>query len=210
MGAGPGQRGSATGAGRASRPLLSRPRVLFLFSPLSSFLPLPLAPPAPCSSCTCPPARPQPTDERSWVYSPLHYSAQAQPASDGESDTVSAARPAGASQAPWRVPGCRWPRRAGPSPACLPAPLASPLPHLSLAVTSMQFLDPEPSACPPPPSKAQAAPWTEAAGCALPCHTAPGCSAHGPRAADSPCATPLPRIYCLGPSCRTVEHSDRG
>ncbi|XP_073910386.1 phosphatidylinositol 4-phosphate 5-kinase type-1 gamma isoform X3 [Castor canadensis] len=28
-----------------------------------------------------------PTDERSWVYSPLHYSAQAQPASDGESDT---------------------------------------------------------------------------------------------------------------------------
>uniref|UniRef100_A0A8C5NZC0 1-phosphatidylinositol-4-phosphate 5-kinase n=1 Tax=Jaculus jaculus TaxID=51337 RepID=A0A8C5NZC0_JACJA len=32
-----------------------------------------------------------PTDERSWVYSPLHYSAQAQPASDGESDTVSVA-----------------------------------------------------------------------------------------------------------------------
>ncbi|XP_077835096.1 phosphatidylinositol 4-phosphate 5-kinase type-1 gamma isoform X25 [Macaca mulatta] len=28
-----------------------------------------------------------PTDERSWVYSPLHYSAQAPPASDGESDT---------------------------------------------------------------------------------------------------------------------------
>uniref|UniRef100_A0A2K5YGH1 Phosphatidylinositol-4-phosphate 5-kinase type 1 gamma n=1 Tax=Mandrillus leucophaeus TaxID=9568 RepID=A0A2K5YGH1_MANLE len=33
-----------------------------------------------------------PTDERSWVYSPLHYSAQAPPASDGESDTVSAAQ----------------------------------------------------------------------------------------------------------------------
>ncbi|KAM5230381.1 phosphatidylinositol 4-phosphate 5-kinase type-1 gamma isoform 9-T11 [Hipposideros larvatus] len=28
-----------------------------------------------------------PTDERSWVYSPLHYSTQAHPASDGESDT---------------------------------------------------------------------------------------------------------------------------
>nr|XP_036874210.1 phosphatidylinositol 4-phosphate 5-kinase type-1 gamma isoform X3 [Manis javanica] len=28
-----------------------------------------------------------PTDERSWVYSPLHYSVQAHPASDGESDT---------------------------------------------------------------------------------------------------------------------------
>ncbi|XP_036168835.1 phosphatidylinositol 4-phosphate 5-kinase type-1 gamma isoform X6 [Myotis myotis] len=28
-----------------------------------------------------------PTDERSWVYSPLHYSAQAHSASDGESDT---------------------------------------------------------------------------------------------------------------------------
>nr|XP_023396760.1 phosphatidylinositol 4-phosphate 5-kinase type-1 gamma isoform X4 [Loxodonta africana] len=28
-----------------------------------------------------------PTDERCWVYSPLHYSAQAHPASDGESDT---------------------------------------------------------------------------------------------------------------------------
>ncbi|KAM9105073.1 phosphatidylinositol 4-phosphate 5-kinase type-1 gamma isoform 2-T2 [Megaptera novaeangliae] len=33
-----------------------------------------------------------PTDERSWVYSPLHYSTQAHPASDGESDTVSAPR----------------------------------------------------------------------------------------------------------------------
>ncbi|XP_045400739.1 phosphatidylinositol 4-phosphate 5-kinase type-1 gamma isoform X1 [Lemur catta] len=30
-----------------------------------------------------------PTDERSWVYSPLHYSTQAHPASDGESDTDS-------------------------------------------------------------------------------------------------------------------------
>ncbi|GAB5567539.1 phosphatidylinositol 4-phosphate 5-kinase type-1 gamma isoform X6 [Prionailurus iriomotensis] len=29
----------------------------------------------------------QPADERSWVYSPLHYSAQVHPASDGESDT---------------------------------------------------------------------------------------------------------------------------
>uniref|UniRef100_A0A8P0TUN9 Phosphatidylinositol-4-phosphate 5-kinase type 1 gamma n=2 Tax=Canis lupus familiaris TaxID=9615 RepID=A0A8P0TUN9_CANLF len=35
-----------------------------------------------------------PTDERSWVYSPLHYSAHAHPASDGESDTVSAPRSA--------------------------------------------------------------------------------------------------------------------
>uniref|UniRef100_A0A2K5PKY6 Phosphatidylinositol-4-phosphate 5-kinase type 1 gamma n=1 Tax=Cebus imitator TaxID=2715852 RepID=A0A2K5PKY6_CEBIM len=33
-----------------------------------------------------------PTDERSWVYSPLHYSTQAPPASDGESDTVSVAQ----------------------------------------------------------------------------------------------------------------------
>lgn len=32
----------------------------------------------------------QPTDERSWVYSPLHYSAQLHSVSDEESDTVSA------------------------------------------------------------------------------------------------------------------------
>lgn len=31
----------------------------------------------------------QPTDERSWVYSPLHYSAQLHSVSDEESDTVS-------------------------------------------------------------------------------------------------------------------------
>lgn len=46
----------------------------------------------PCSSARFLHARPpaQPTDERSWVYSPLHYSAHARPASDGQSDTVSA------------------------------------------------------------------------------------------------------------------------
>uniref|UniRef100_A0A2K6FZ72 Phosphatidylinositol-4-phosphate 5-kinase type 1 gamma n=1 Tax=Propithecus coquereli TaxID=379532 RepID=A0A2K6FZ72_PROCO len=54
-----------------------------------------------------------PTDERSWVYSPLHYSAQAQPASDGESDTVSAAPgPRPESTAP-RHPGTGWETEAG-------------------------------------------------------------------------------------------------
>lgn len=35
----------------------------------------------------------QPTDERSWVYSPLHYSAQLHSVSDEESDTVSVQQP---------------------------------------------------------------------------------------------------------------------
>ncbi|VFV36332.1 phosphatidylinositol-4-phosphate 5-kinase type-1 [Lynx pardinus] len=62
-----------------------------------------------------------PADERSWVYSPLHYSAQVHPASDGESDTVSAPRPAtpGASRAPGqtgkRRPGAGGGRCLGPS-----------------------------------------------------------------------------------------------
>ncbi|KAF3829599.1 hypothetical protein GH733_003863 [Mirounga leonina] len=51
-----------------------------------------------------------PTDERSWVYSPLHYSAHAHPASDGESDTVITSMhsppwsraPAAAALAAWR------------------------------------------------------------------------------------------------------------
>ena len=71
----------------------------------------------PCSSSAPflhvrPPA--QPTDERSWVYSPLHYSAHAHPASDGESDTVSApaARHAwGRGLGPPALPHLPWDRR---------------------------------------------------------------------------------------------------
>uniref|UniRef100_A0A8C9ABZ8 Phosphatidylinositol-4-phosphate 5-kinase type 1 gamma n=1 Tax=Prolemur simus TaxID=1328070 RepID=A0A8C9ABZ8_PROSS len=49
-----------------------------------------------------------PTDERSWVYSPLHYSTQAHPASDGESDTVSAARGQGPRVQPPDTQGQAW------------------------------------------------------------------------------------------------------
>ncbi|XP_069336557.1 phosphatidylinositol 4-phosphate 5-kinase type-1 gamma isoform X3 [Eulemur rufifrons] len=49
-----------------------------------------------------------PTDERSWVYSPLHYSTQAHPASDGESDTVSAARGQGPRVQPSDTQGQAW------------------------------------------------------------------------------------------------------
>lgn len=78
-----------------------RPPLLFLCLP-----PLPLSCRlAPCSSapsCTCHLPALQPADERSWVYSPLHYSTQAPPASDGESDTVSVptARQPGPADAP--------------------------------------------------------------------------------------------------------------
>lgn len=51
----------------------------------------------------------QPTDERSWVYSPLHYSAQLHSVSDEESDTVSvrdtgAGCPVGQGQSLWLCP----------------------------------------------------------------------------------------------------------
>ncbi|KAK2490520.1 hypothetical protein MC885_021111, partial [Smutsia gigantea] len=76
-----------------SCPLAPRVGVLLLYFCL--FLP-------PCCLCHAPPhpAFParlpalQPTDERSWVYSPLHYSVQAHPASDGESDTFLHCHPA--------------------------------------------------------------------------------------------------------------------
>lgn len=90
---------------------------------------------APCSSapsCTCHLPALQPADERSWVYSPLHYSTQAPPASDGESDTVSVptARQPGPADAP-RTDGetpsgaggqARPPPRGGPRGVFGPAP----------------------------------------------------------------------------------------
>ena len=69
-------------------------------------------------TCTCRLPALQPTDERSWVYSPLHYSAQAHSASDGESDTVSvptALQPGllGAESIDPRFPEDRWGNRSG-------------------------------------------------------------------------------------------------
>lgn len=108
-----------------------RPPLLFLCLP-----PLPLSCRlAPCSSapsCTCHLPALQPADERSWVYSPLHYSTQAPPASDGESDTVSVptARQPGPADAP-RTDGetpsgaggqARPPPRGGPRGVFGPAP----------------------------------------------------------------------------------------
>lgn len=114
---------------RPSCPLAPRVGVLLLYFCL--FLP-------PCCLCHAPPhpalpARPpalQPTDERSWVYSPLHYSVQAHPASDGESDTVSAptvrgarAGAAGGPQCGPQMPRDRWGDRPGAEgqAACSPA-----------------------------------------------------------------------------------------
>lgn len=89
VGGGP-VRGRAAGAEPPTRRPRWGPPPLFLFLPSSSRLPR--ASSHPCSSAPFLHVRPpaQPTDERSWVYSPLHYSAHAHPASDGESDTVSA------------------------------------------------------------------------------------------------------------------------
>lgn len=80
----------AAGGRAAHLSCIGGPPLLFLFLPpshlsgASSHPALLLRP-----SCTCRLPALQPTDERSWVYSPLHYSAQAHSASDGESDTVS-------------------------------------------------------------------------------------------------------------------------
>lgn len=65
----------------------------------------------------------QPTDERSWVYSPLHYSAQLHSVSDEESDTVSV---------PETRAGC--PLRHGQSWGSLQAELAE-----GAAVASVQL-----------------------------------------------------------------------
>ncbi|XP_023393884.1 phosphatidylinositol 4-phosphate 5-kinase type-1 gamma [Pteropus vampyrus] len=84
-----GQTPARERAAGARCPPVIRVRVrLFYFC---VFLPPPsLVPPRARSSapsCTRRPPALQPADERSWVYSPLHYSTQAHPASDGESDT---------------------------------------------------------------------------------------------------------------------------
>lgn len=70
-----------------------------------------LSAPRPLLFCTPPARAAQPTDERSWVYSPLHYSTR--PAS-GESDTVS--------------PQAGWEDKAGapPPPLATPPPSSGP------------------------------------------------------------------------------------
>lgn len=93
---GPSRLGAGACRGEGSRgtmPLVTSVGVrLFYFCVFLPPLPLSCRV-VPCSSapsCTCHLPALQPADERSWVYSPLHYSTQAHPASDGESDTVSA------------------------------------------------------------------------------------------------------------------------
>lgn len=98
--------GPCQGEGSGPRCLLGVPVGVRLFYFCVFLPPLPLSCRlAPCSSapsCTCHLPALQPADERSWVYSPLHYSTQAPPASDGESDTVSVptARQPGPADAP--------------------------------------------------------------------------------------------------------------
>lgn len=86
--------------------------LLFLFSPFICSLFSPLLPALLLLSLHSPhrlwPLW-QPTDERSWVYSPLHYSAQLHSVSDEESDTVSvrdtcAGCPVGRGQSLWLCP----------------------------------------------------------------------------------------------------------
>lgn len=128
--------GPCQGEGSGPRCLLGVPVGVRLFYFCVFLPPLPLSCRlAPCSSapsCTCHLPALQPADERSWVYSPLHYSTQAPPASDGESDTVSVptARQPGPADAP-RTDGespsgaggqARPPPRGGPRGVFGPAP----------------------------------------------------------------------------------------
>ncbi|OWK12289.1 PIP5K1C, partial [Cervus elaphus hippelaphus] len=105
----------------------------------------------PVCSAPWPEGRPRltPTDERSWVYSPLHYSTQAQPASDGESDTtLTRSRvPAAAPAASWRHCPPRSAQSSGDARLA-----ASPHPRPPLTTPTLLAAE-------RPPSRRPALPW---------------------------------------------------